>query len=462
MDDVPNNPAKGARSAPNRASRAPARAELIWEGKYDEAGRRVAPLRVALPFQTVETVNETAQERQRSLMFGPGFREEEWRNRLIWGDKKYVLPSLLSEFSGRVNLIYIDPPFDTGADFSFTATVPDAPDEENGGAFTFTKEPSIIEQKAYRDTWGRGVESYLQWFFEAAILLHELLHETGSIYVHVEPDIGNLVRVVLDEVFGPQARRTEICWKRTSSHGNVSKSFGEIWESIFFYTKSDEWVWNQQYVPFDDAYIESHFTGRDADGRRWTTSDLRNPGYRPNLSYEYKGYKPHNNGWAFTKERMEELDSQGRLYFPKNRQGRIRLKRYLDESPGQIAQNLWTDIAPINSQAHEALGYATQKPERLLERIIKTSSNPGDIVLDCFCGSGTTAAVAEKLERRWLACDLGRFAIHTTRKRLLSHANVRPFTLQNLGKYERQQGRAQNSAVARKPESVSALMSTSS
>ena len=159
MSDTANKknkvpPAGGAsRPAPRRSSRA----ELIWDGKYDAAGRRVGPLRVALPFQTVETVNELAQDRQRSL-FAPGFRDEEWRNRLIWGDKKYVLPSLLSEFAGKVNLIYIDPPFDTGADFSFTATVPDAPDDEEGESFTFSKEPSLIEQKAYRDIWGRGLE----------------------------------------------------------------------------------------------------------------------------------------------------------------------------------------------------------------------------------------------------------------------------------------------------------------
>jgi len=403
MSDTASKKKSPSAKASSLAPRLPARAELVWEGKYDANGKRVAPLRVALPFQTVETVNESAQDRQRGFQFGSGFREEAWRNRLIWGDKKYVLPALLPGFAGKVNLVYIDPPFDTGADFSFTATVPDDPESEENDSFSFTKEPSIIEHKAYRDTWGRGVQSYLQWFYEAAILLHELLHESGSIYVHVEPDIGNLVRVILDEIFGAQSRRTEICWKRTSSHGNVSKSFGEIWESIFFYTKSDDWTWNQQYVPFDDAYIESHFTGRDPDGRRWTTSDLRNPGYRPNLSYEYKGYKPHKNGWAFTKDRMEELDRQGRLYFPKDKNGRIRLKRYLDESPGQIAQNLWTDIAPINSQAHEALGYATQKPERLLERILNTSSNAGDLVLDCFCGSGTTPAVADarKAVKHW-------------------------------------------------------------
>lgn len=412
--------------------------ELIWEGKYVD-GKRQSPVRVALPFQTIETVNESVADRQRSLELFSAGRETEWRNRLIWGDKKYVLPSLLPEFSGKVNLIYIDPPFDTGADFSFSATVPAHPDADGSETSSFTKEPSILEQKAYRDTWGRGLESYLNWLYEAVVLLHELLADDGSMYLHVEPDVGNYVRVILDEVFGESGLRTEIAWKRTSSHGNVSRSFGEIWESIFFYSKSpDEWTWNQQYVPFDEDYIEKHFTGRDSDGRRWTTSDLRNPGYRPNLIYDYKGYKPHRNGWAISKEKMEELDRKGLLYFPKDKTGRIRLKRYLDESPGQIAQNLWTDIAPINSQAHEAVGYQTQKPETLLQRIISTSSNENDLVLDCFVGSGTTALVAEKLSRRWIACDLSRFAIHTTRKRLLGVPSVKPFSVQNLGKYERQ------------------------
>jgi hypothetical protein len=157
-------------------------AELIWEGKYDKDGKKTAPLRVALPFQTVETVNESAQDRQKSLELFRSGRETEWRNRLIWGDKKYVLPSLLPEFAGKVNLIYIDPPFDTGADFSFQVEI----DGEN-----FTKEPSVIEMKAYRDTWGRGLDSYLQWFYETVVLLRELLHETGSIYVHLDWRVGH-------------------------------------------------------------------------------------------------------------------------------------------------------------------------------------------------------------------------------------------------------------------------------
>src|SRR5271166_5335014 len=203
MDEAPKKaknaaPGNGAPGAPRR----PARAELIWEGKYDSAGRRVAPLRVALPFQKVETVNESAQDRQRSLQFGPGFREEEWRNRLIWGDKKYVLPSLLSEFAGMVNLIYIDPPFDTGADFSYTATVPSSNGDENAETVMFSKEPSILEQKAYRDTWGRGLNSYLHWFHEAAVLLHELLADDGTLYVHIGSNVSHYAKAILDEVFG--------------------------------------------------------------------------------------------------------------------------------------------------------------------------------------------------------------------------------------------------------------------
>jgi adenine specific DNA methylase Mod len=431
--------------------------EIIWEGKYQD-GKKFAPVRVALPFQTIETVNESAQERQRSLNLFASGREGDWRNRLIWGDKKYALPSLLPEFAGRVNLIYIDPPFDTGQDFSYRATIPEDPDNNDDGNNSFVKQPSILEQKAYRDTWGvspedraKGVhalDKYLKWFYETLIYLHELLADTGSIYVHIEPDIGNYIRPLLDEVFGEESHRTEICWKRTSSHGNVSRSFGEIWESIFYYTKSaSSWTWNQQYIPFTQEYIDRYFTSKDPDGRRYTTENLRNPGYRPNLCYEYKGYKPHPNGWAISRKRMEELDRQNRLHFPEDKSKRIRLKRYLDESQGHIAQNLWVDIAPINSQAHEALGYATQKPAALLERIIKTSSNEGDIVLDCFVGSGTTAAVAERLKRRWIGCDLGRFAVHTTRKRLLAIPGVQPFVVQNLGKYERQAWQAAEFSV---------------
>ena len=199
-------------------------------------------------------------------------------------------------------------------------------------------------------------------------------------------------------------------------------------------------------VPLSDANVEEKYTYKEADGRRYATRDLRSPHPRPNLTYDYKGYKPHPNGWSITRDRMEQYDREGRLYFPSNTDGRIRLKNYLDESTGMPLQNLWVDIPPINSQAHERIAYPTQKPEPLIERIIKASSNEGDLVADFFCGSGTTAAVAEKLGRKWIASDLGKFGIHTTRKRLIGVQRslqaegkaFRAFEVLNLGRYERQ------------------------
>jgi DNA modification methylase len=415
--------------------------ELVWNGKTRDVCTTV------LPFQTLEHIDEprTETKAMEDLFDSRGRQLRGWTNKLIWGDNKLILSSLKSgalreqiEEAGGLKLIYIDPPFDVGADFSV--------DIEIGGE-TFHKEANILEQIAYRDTWGRGADSFIAMLYERLILMRDLLHKDGSIYVHVEPDVGNLVRSILDEIFGRDALRTEISWKRTSSHGNVSNNYGEIWESIYYYTKSkDRWTWNQQFVPFEQSYIDSHFTGKDEDGRRFTTSDMRNPGFRPNLRYEYKGYQPHPNGWAITREKMEELERQGRLYMPEDKSKRIRLKRYLDETPGQIAQNFWTDISPINSQATEALGYATQKPEALVERMIRASSNEGDLIADFFSGSGTTAAVAERLGRKWIATDLGKFAIHTARKRLIGvqrkkkalEQDFRAFEVLNLGRYERQ------------------------
>jgi adenine-specific DNA-methyltransferase len=417
-----------------------ARAELIWEGKYDDKGKRTSPLRVALPFQTVETVNESVQDRQRSL-FSPSFREEEWRNRLIWGDKKYVLPSLLPEFAGKVNLIYIDPPFDTGADFSFTATVPDDPEADGEHSFTFTKEPSIIEHKAYRDTWGRGLDSYLQWFYETALLLHELLHENGSLYVHLDWHVSHAAKCVLDEVFGRENCLNEIIWKRTSARSD-SHTYNHIHDVIFLYGKTDRFVFNVQYTPYDQSYIDNFYRNiDDKTGRRFQIDNLTAAGTRKGSSGQpWRGVDPNPRGrhWIHSIDKLEELDREGRIVWPQKKGGVPRYKRFLDEMPGLPLQSIWTDISPIAAQAAENVGYDTQKPEALLARILKASSNESDLVLDCFCGSGTTAAVAEKNGRRWIACDLGRFAVHTTRKRQLSIANVRPFVVQNLGKYERQ------------------------
>jgi len=416
--------------------------ELIWDGKYTDKERRQkrAPLKLALPFQTVETINESVQERQRSLMFGA----TEWRNRLIWGDKKYILPSLLPEFAGKVNLIYIDPPFDTGANFSFQVEVEGE---------QFTKEPSIIEQKAYRDTWGRGLDSYLQWFYETAVMLRELLADDGSIYVHLDWYIAGYAKAVMDEVFGADNSRNELIWKRQTSKGGAFEKlaqYGRIHETIYFYTKSTTYTWNQQFTDYSQEHLDKSYKHLEAiSGRRFSLRDLTAAGARKGDSGKpilIKGEQinlPNGRHWAVglnqgetVQEAVDRLVSEGKIWYEKGRMPRLKL--FLDEMPGVPLQSIWTDLLPVQAQSEERLNYPTQKPEALFDRIIKASSNGGDLVLDCFCGSGTTAAVAEKLGRHWITCDLGRFAIHTARKRLLSITDVKPFEVQNLGKYERQ------------------------
>lgn len=402
--------------------------ELIWDGKYVD-GKRQAPVRLALPFQTIETINESAADRNRTLeMFGSG-KPSEWRNRLIWGDKKYVLPSLIPEFAGKVELVYIDPPFDTGADFSFRSSIPESSE-------SFTKEPSILEQKAYRDTWGRGLDSYLEWFYETAVLLHELLSETGSIYVHIGPNMSHYVKAILDEVFGAANYVNEIVWRRAFGHSDSGR-FGIIHDLIFLYGKSERRTWNPILQAPDADYIETFFDQYDEKRQEryqrisLSALGLSGGGY----DYEYKGVRTL---WRCPIETLKKYDAEGRLHWPKKQGGVPRLRRYVSEYEGVALQDIWTDIKKIHNQSAELVNYPTQKPEALLERIIKASSNEGELVLDCFIGSGTTAAVAEKHGRRWLACDLGRFAVHTSRKRLLSIPGVKPFTVQNLGKYERQ------------------------
>lgn len=369
---------------------APARTELIWDGKYQD-GKRVAPLRAALPFQTVETVNESVQERQKNLLLeAPGaYGAKEWRNRLIWGDKKYVLPSLLAEFAGKVNLMYYDPPFNIGADFSFTATIPDHPDTPEDDSQEFTKEPSIIEQKAYRDTWGRGLDSYLQWFYETIVLSHELLHETGSLYVHLDWHVGHYAKVILDEVFGADFFRNEIVWwyyDKFPTGGNV---LDRQHDYLLQYTKS----------------------------ANYTVNLVKEPRVEPGRPTEVR----------------KKVDGK----ITRIRDAETGKTTFIEGTTEKKISDVWR-IPLINSMSAERIGYPTQKPEILLERVINVSSNPGDLVVDIFGGSGTTAAVAEQLGRRWITGDLGRFAIHTMRKRLLAIPNVRPFVVQNLGKYERQ------------------------
>ena len=410
--------------------------ELVWDGKSN------AVTDVQLPFQVIEQVDEPRSEKVMKQQFdlfdaASGRQLKGWSNKLIWGDNKFVLSSLRSgplrdeiEKNGGIKLVYIDPPFDVGADFSMDVEIGDE---------TFSKDPSVLEEIAYRDTWGRGAESFLSMIYERIKLIKDLLAADGCIYIHCDWRLNSYMRNLLDEVFGGQNYLSEITWKRTSAHSDPSK-YGVNVDSILFYSKSDKWIWNQQYGVHSDEY-KARFRNVDKDGRLWTDADLSAKGLiGGGYTYEYKGV---TSLWRCPLETMKRLDEEGKLHFTKN--NGIRLKRYLEDTQGVPLQVLWEDVFPVNSQAKERLNYPTQKPEALLERIIKTSSNEGDIVADFFAGSGTTAAVAERLNRKWITSDLGKFAIHTTRKRLItvqrtlkaSNKDWRAFELLNLGKYER-------------------------
>ncbi|MBA4070999.1 MAG: site-specific DNA-methyltransferase [Gemmatimonas sp.] len=349
-------------------------------------------------------------------------------NRLFYGDNLHVLRRHVADES--VDLIYLDPPFNSNANYNVLFAAKDG-------------HQAAAQIQAFEDTW-RWDESAARQFDETVkeggkvadvllaferflgtndmlaylvmmaprlVELRRVLKPTGSLYLHCDPTASHYLKLLLDAVFGPEQFRSEIIWKRTVSHNNVRNRFGDETDTILSYGKGPQPTFNLQYRPYSAEYIKSHYSQVDADGRRFTTRDLRNPGVRPNLRYDYKGYKPHPNGWAFTLEKMKEYDAKGLLYFPPDKEGRIRLKRYLDEMPGTPLGTVWDDILPLNSQAQERLGYPTQKPEALLERIIAASSNPGDVVLDPFCGCGTAITAAQKLGRHWIGIDITHLAI---------------------------------------------------
>jgi len=412
--------------------------ELVWNGKNREVCTTV------LPFQSLEHVDEPrkeAPEMQSDLFDTRGRQLKGWTNKLIWGDNKLILSSLKSgalrrqiEDAGGLKLIYIDPPFDVGADFSM--------DIEIGGE-TFHKEPNLLEQIAYRDTWGRGADSFISMIYERLILMRDLLHEEGSVYVHCDQRVSGLMRAALDEVFGSNYFVNEVIWRRTGTHG-TSRAYGVIHDTIFFFAKTDRYKFDAPTTDLPDKYLDSHYTQRELDGRRYQLVSAHGAGGGPERRFGDRVISPPpGRHWAYSQQRIDEMLAKGAIVFTSN--GLPRVKRYADESKIPVSA-LWTDLAVINSQAAERVGYPTQKPEALLDRIIKASSNEGDLVADFFCGSGTTAAVAEKLGRKWIATDLGKFAIHTTRKRLIgvqreskeSGKLFRAFEVLNLGRYERQ------------------------
>jgi len=359
---------------------------LYWKDKKTEMDR------VVLPFQNIETINESRATREREKTKGRDLFKNDtnsnWYNRLIWGDNKYIMAALLEEFAGKIDLIYIDPPFATGTDFSVKMTLGDA---------EWTKKPSAIEDKAYHDTWGQGLDSYLQMMYERLVLMRELLSDTGSIYVHLDWHVGHYIKILIDDIFGIENFQREIIWGIGTSSGFKSKVNNWVrgHDTILFYTKNNSrLVFNKQYMEYDERTVK----------------------------------------------RYDKIDKNGNRYKIYYGSDGTKRKVYLDITKGRSITDTWTDIIGFQTinNTGEYLNYQTQKPEALLERIIKASSNKDDLVADFFCGSGTTGSVAEKLGRRWIIADLGRYAIHTTRKRLLGIDNCKPFVVQNLGKYERQ------------------------
>ena len=423
--------------------------ELVWNGKTSEVCSTV------LPFQTIEQVDEPRAEKGGSgysaSLFSVDKRGRQlkgWTNKLIWGDNKLILSSLKNgplraeiEAQGGLKLIYIDPPFDVGADFSM--------DIEIGGD-SFTKKPNILEEIAYRDTWGRGADSFIAMIYERLVLMRDLLADDGSIYVHCDTRLNGYLRLTLDEIFGSDNFHNEIIWQRSSSGKTVSRNFPRDTDSILWFSKTDNYSLNPVYKPLSASTI-SMYSMDDGDGRgRYRFYPLQktsSPG--PDTTYDYvdnngKTWPCPKKGWRMRNEKLKALENDKRLYLGG---GTLQEKAYWNEriAEGKAANNLWDDIYNLQGSSDEIVGYPTQKPEALLERIIKASSNEGDLVADFFCGSGTTAAVAEKLGRKWIATDLGKFALHTTRKRMIGvqrqlkaeGQDYRAFTILNLGKYER-------------------------
>jgi DNA modification methylase len=421
--------------------------ELVWNGKTSEV------CNIVLPFQVIEQVDEPRADKpedggmQGGLFDFRGRQLKGWTNKLIWGDNKLILSSLKNgplreeiEKQGGLKLIYIDPPFDVGADFSM--------DIEIGGD-TFTKKPNILEEIAYRDTWGKGADSFIAMIYERLVLMRDLLSEDGSIYVHCDWRVNSFIRLVMDEVFGRQRFLNEIIWQRTYSSKAQTLGFGKIHESIIYYSKGDSTIQNQLYLEPDKDYVEKYFNKTDEDGKAYQSVSLTQKGSGPPRKFGDRIIEPPNGmHWIWGQERIDLAMRENRITFTST--GFPRLKRYAEQWSGQgkPIHGLWTDpeVGPLNSWHSESLDYPTQKPEALLERIIKASSNEGDLVADFFCGSGTMAAVAEKLGRKWIVSDLGKFAIHTTRKRLIGvqrhlkaeGKDYRAFEILNLGKYERQ------------------------
>lgn len=430
--------------------------ELVWPGKYNDDGTLKEVPRVSLPFQIIETINESraTREAKKGGMQGTLFDvyegkegdtfEEGWKNKLIWGDNLLVMGALLEKFAGKIDLIYIDPPFATGADFSHIAPIGE-------DSLVVEKQASVIEEKAYRDTWGQGLDSYLCMLLPRIRLIWDLLRNGGNLFIHIGPSISHHVRVLCDEVAGRAAFRTEIVWQRHDPHNDAVRNPGIITDRILWYGRGDK--------PYYDCEVEREELSEAAEaefsllelpdgsvvnwkgneirpGRRFKLDDATWKGTNPAKKFVWRGARPSpKREWMYDKAGMDSALSKGELYLRNPTKGAARCrKRYLDENKGLLLQDLWTEVGRVKGGSD----YPTQKPDRLLERIVRIASPAGALVCDFFAGSGTTLAAAETMGRRWIGCDMSRWGIHIARKRLLGIENCNPFEVLNLGKYERQ------------------------
>lgn len=358
-------------------------------------------------------------------------------NRLYYGDNLDVLRSSIA--SESIDLIYLDPPFNSSADYNVI--------------FGGRKQVSISHAQitAFEDTWHwsdessrtlnelfgiqgelaelldllvrrlghNDLSSYLVMMAVRLVEMHRVLKPTGSLYLHCDPTASHYLKIILDIIFRPQNFKNEIIWQRTNVHSD-SKTWSRVTDTIFFYSKSDKFKWNPLYAPHSEDYLQSKYRHSDPDGRIYRLGDMTSPNPRPNMMYEWKGHASPPNGWRYSQETMAKLDAEGRIWYPSDKSKRPQLKRYLEEMSGRLFSNVWTDIPPINSQAKERLGYPTQKPVALLERILQASSNPGDVILDPFCGCGTALHAAQKLNRKWIGIDITHLAIALIESRLKS------------------------------------------
>jgi DNA modification methylase len=334
---------------------------------------------------------------------------------IFHGDNKDVLAWLLANgFRGKINLVYIDPPFDSGADYVRKVDLRGVSGNSRleGSAYT------LGEQIQYTDIWTN--DNYLQFMYERLLLIKELLSEDGSIYLHCDWHKSHHIRCLLDEVFGSENAQNELIWKRTSARSD-SNTYNHIHDTIFFYSKGRNIIWNEVLIPHPLEYLERYYNYKDKDGRRFTALNLTAPGIRRGESgLTWRGFDPNSQSshWKYAVSKLDDLDTAGKIYWPEKEGGWPRLKKYLDETEGRTIQSIWDDVYTVNSQASERTDYPTQKSEGFIERIVKVSSKPGGVILDCFAGSGTTAAVAQKLGRRWIIADINKGAIQTSSKRL--------------------------------------------